>query len=523
MNNKKEKDLYSMKIRLIYTALLTILLAGFTSCIDESLNVDPNRPASVPTTSLIVTAEKKLVDNLRSENISLRGSALFVQQLSQNTYTSQSRYDIPYSYSADYWSGLYKVLNNLQEIISLNTDAATKDIVTANGAGRNATQIAISRVLKSYAYYALTDVFGNVPYDSYGNNDADFQALQQNPDNITPKYASQEKIYTDILKELQEAGDTLLQYASENTFGVSDIIYAGDNQKWAKFANSLRLRFATRLKDKNLTLYQSEFADALSKGVFESNADNAVYQYSVASPNEAPYYRATVTANRKDFAISSVFINLLKGENTELPVVDPRLYVYAAKNNAGNYVGLPYGLTEAQAGKFSATNVSLPGAVYSAASYAEVLQEYAEVQFLISEYNGWSQSNYENGVRASLEKWGVSTADANTYIASLPVASQRNVLNQKYIALFTQFLEGWSEYRRTGFPDFLVKKDDVIFSGTIDGSAVSYTFSPLYGDGGVPARLYYPVKEQTVNKTSYQEAIADQGNDVIETKLWVFK
>ena len=97
------------------------------------------------------------------------------------------------------------------------------------------------------------------------------------------------------------------------------------------------------------------------------------------------------------------------------------------------------------------------------------------------------------------------------------------MLNQKYIALFTQFLEGWSEYRRTGFPDFLVKKDDVIFSGTIDGSAVSYTFSPLYGDGGVPARLYYPVKEQTVNKTSYQEAIADQGNDVIETKLWVFK
>lgn len=512
-----------MKIKHIYTTIVLLSFSILVSCIDEDLNRDPNRPATVPTTSLIVTAEKRLVDNLRNENISLRGSALFIQQLSQNTYTSQSRYDIPFSYSADYWSGLYKVLNSLQEIIKLNTDASTKDIVTANGAGRNANQIAISRILKSYSYYALTDVFGDVPYQSHGNNDADFQALQQNPDNITPKYASQEKIYADLLKELKESGDTLLKYATETTFGASDIIYSGNNAKWAKFANSLRLRFATRIKLKYPALYQSHFTDAIAKGVFTSNADNAIYKYSATSPNEAPFYRATVTANRKDFAISSVFITLLKGENTQLPVADPRLPLYASKNSAGNYVGLPYGLTEAQAGKFSATNISLPGATYSSANYGEVLQEYAEVAFLISEHNNWSQSDYENGVKASLAKWGVTTAETNAYVAALPPANHRNVLNQKYIALFTQFLEGWSEYRRTGIPDFLIKKNDVVFSGTIEGAPVTFTFSPLYGDGGVPARLYYPVKEQTVNKASYQSAISSQGNDVIETKLWIFK
>src|SRR5574344_1209675 len=101
-----------MKLKTIYTLIISLTVAGFSSCIDEDLNIDPNRPSAVPTTSLIVTAEKRLVDNLRSENISLRGSALFVQQLALNTYTSQSRYDIPFSYSADYWSGLYKVLNN---------------------------------------------------------------------------------------------------------------------------------------------------------------------------------------------------------------------------------------------------------------------------------------------------------------------------------------------------------------------------------------------------------------------------
>ena len=116
---------------------ILIVLSGIVlvSCVDESLNIDPNRPSTVPTTSLISTAQKHLIDNVRGEQASLRSSGLFVQQISMNTYTSQSRYDMPFSYSADIWSGLYGVLNNLQEIIHLNTDAATKDQVTANGAG----------------------------------------------------------------------------------------------------------------------------------------------------------------------------------------------------------------------------------------------------------------------------------------------------------------------------------------------------------------------------------------------------
>lgn len=511
-----------MKINKLYIlgVFASIVLS---SCVDD-INEDPNRPTSVPTTSLITSSEKSLVDNLRSEQVSLRGSMLFVQYFAQNTYTTQSRYDIPFSYSDDYWKGLYETLNNLEEIINLNTDPATKDVATANGAGRNATQIAISRVLKSYAFYALTDLFGNVPYESYGNKDEDFQALQQNPENITPKYAPQEKIYADILDELKAAGDTLIKYQAETTFGKADIIYAGSNQKWAKFANSLRLRFATRIKEKNQALYKEHFEDALDKGVFTGNGDNAAFKYSTTSPNEAPLYRATVTANRKDFAISNIFTDLLQGNNPILPVADPRLPIYALPASTTNtYVGLPYGLANDQAGKFAATGVSLPGSVINAANYAEVLMEYAEVEFLISEYNGWSQSNYVSGVRASLEKWGVSADDVTTYLASLPAANQQNVLTQKYIALYMQGLESWSEYRRTGYPDFLVKEGDIVFQGAIEGEEVTYRFEPLFGDGGVPSRLYYPTKEQNVNQANYQQALSVQGNDKIETKLWVFK
>lgn len=360
-----------------------VIFVTFNSCVDDQLNIDPNRPSSVPTPSLLTTAEKNLTDVVRGEPASLRSSALFVQQLSQNTYTSQSRYDVPFSYSADIWSGLYGVLNNLQEIIYLNSDPSTKDLATAGGVGRNATQIAISRVLKAYAYHSLTDFFGNVPYDSYGREDPDFEALKQNPDNITPKYAAQEKIYADLLDELRAAADTLLKYPGEGTFGSADIIYGGNHIQWARFANSLRLRVAMRLKEKHPSLYETHFEDALEKGVFAGNNDNAVYRYSPAAPNEAPYYRATVTANRRDFALAKPFIDLLKGENPQLPVKDPRLDKYAAANDEGEFVGLPYGLTEAQAGNFSAGDVSLPGAIYGAADYGEVLMEYAEVEFLI--------------------------------------------------------------------------------------------------------------------------------------------
>ncbi len=114
------------------------------------------------------------------------------------------------------------------------------------------------------------------------------------------------------------------------------------------------------LKDKKQLPLSIPFCRCVREGVFTSNADNAVYKYAAAAPNEAPYYRATVTANRRDFALSKPFIDLLKGENNQLPVADPRLSKYASVNNLGVYEGLAYGLTEAQAGSFAAGDVSLP-------------------------------------------------------------------------------------------------------------------------------------------------------------------
>src|SRR5690606_31182469 len=421
---------------ILFTAAVVLALGACSDREFEKINTDPNRPANVPTSSIILAAQKQLVDNIRNENFSLRGTQLFAQYYSQNIYTDQSRYDIPRSYADAYWADAYKALNNLNKVIKLNTDEDTKAIASAGTAGMNANQIAISRVLKAFTFHSLTDVFGDIPYESYGNRDPDFEALQQDPDNYTPKYASQQKIYEDLLNELKQAADTLWKYKDLNTFGSSDIIYKGANESWARFANSLRLRLATRVRVKNPDLATQHIEAAIAQGVFTSNAHNAVFRYAANAPNEAPLYRATVTANRKDFAISHVLTNALKGQLGPFDSEDPRLPAYALPNEKGDYIGQPYGLPLEAGGINGPTDISLPGSVINAPDFGETLQEYAEVAFLIAEHKNWSDEEYRRGVQASLEKWGIAAADAKAYADGLPAANRENVLTQKYFALF---------------------------------------------------------------------------------------
>lgn len=512
-----------MKIsQTLYISIMSIATLLVSSCSDsilQEINTDPNNPRNVPTTTLIVTAQKQAMDAIRSENINLRGAQLFTQYYAQNIYTDQSRYVIPADYSDLFWKGAYKSLNNLNDIIKLNTDQATKAIVSAGTAGTNSNQIAVARILKSYIFHNLTDVFGDIPYESYGNKDPDFEALQQAPDNLTPKYATQEKIYRDLLNELDQAADTLYKYRSLNTFGKADIIYQGSNEKWFKFANSLRLRLANRILHKVSVEAKQHIDDALQQGVFTSNSDNATFKYSSSAPNEAPLYRATYTANRRDFAVSNVIIEVLKGQRGPFTTADPRLEKYSNKNDENQYVGQPYGLPLEAASVLPYNKISQPGSAINSANFAEVLQEYAEVAFLISEYKNWDQTSYVNGVKASLEKWGVSSAEYASYVGNLPAATAETVLSQKYIALYTQGIEGWSEIRRTNYPKFLIKKGDFLWSGLIGGVSKTFYFEPEVTTN-IPTRLVYPLVEQRTNKINYQQALAQQGDDVITTKLW---
>lgn len=502
-------------LKYTFAAIAALLLAACSDDKFRDINTDPNRPADVPTTTIISVAQKQLVDALRGSNANFRGSMLFAQYFSQNQYTNESRYDIGRTNADGIWDNTYKALNNLEQIIRLNTDPLTKEKVSGT-VGPNENQIAIARILKSFAFLSLTDVFGDIPYSSYGNTDPDFQALKINPEILKPKYASQEKIYQDILKELKEAA---AQLTTANTFAAYDGIYKGNTALWKKFANSLRLRVAVRIRAKLPQVAAAHIQEAIAGGLITTNAENATLKYENKSPNEAPLFRNTVTENRRDFSVSHILINVLKGQVGPFTAADPRLAVYARVNNKGEYRGQPYGLLPSVASILKAEDISLPGTLVNAADYSEVLIELAEVNFLLSEVRNWSQADYVAGVRASLEKWGITGAAADTYVNALPAASQANVLSQKYLALYMQGIEAWSEIRRTGYPAWLIKPGDVVWADVPSGEQDASKFVPLVGTG-IPARLYYPQKEQAVNLDNYRAAIGAQGGDNLATKVW---
>lgn len=503
------------KITVVFSLSL-VILAGCTKDFEE-INTNPNAPIDVPTYAFMTNAQKQLCDNIFDAWWGGRQSMLWAQYWSQNNYTDEDRYNIRQNVNNGYWRTIYTILSDLNEIIELNENPDKAGLMSAYGA--NVNQIASARILRAWAFQHLTDLYGDIPY---------FDALKGKSDRLfLPKYDKQQDIYPAIIQELTEAAAQI--DVNKPGWTQGDVIYGGDMAKWKKFANSLKLRMALRMKKADAAKAQHYIDEALAGGVFESNADNAAFKYLTSPPNTAPMWNAYYVDNRTDFAVTAQFVDLLKGipvggaakPNPFDGVEDPRLPIFAApvKNPTmlGEGIhGMPYGMPDDITKQIGAQGSSWPGDAILAPDFATVLMDYAEVEFMLSEINNWDQTHYINGVRASCEYWGLDAATIDAFIAALPPANQETVLTQKYIALYPQGYEAWSEYRRTGFPKTLVHPGEVTW---IDLSGNPVIFEAL-GAEDIPRRLTYPQEEQTVNGTNYQAAKAQMGDDTFETRMW---
>ena len=276
-----------------------------------------------------------------------------------------------------------------------------------------------------------------------------------------------------------------------------------------------------------------------------SNEDTVGLVYEANEVNPSPLYSAFFIDSRNDFAVSNTFIELLKGERGSFDV-DPRLQKYAApyrvKDKDGNYIniniesvqdnsytesadindyqGMPYGIDNSVTASQLGTESPFSSNVLKQ-DYTEIFMEYAEVEFLLSEANGWSDANYKKGVTASMERWGVEPAKITAFVNALPAANMENVLTQKYIALYMQPYEAWAEYRRTGYPKTLLlpgQKHDL--NAPLKDGTTDYTFQSLItGLTDLPSRLFYPVGVQTKNGENYKAAVQNIGGDEMNTKL----
>ncbi len=511
------------RIKIFMTFLFAVLFV--TACTDkfEQLNSDPNVPgvSQAAPDMLLTNAIESMTDRVHEIFLGHEMGSCWAQQMAKVQYTDEDRYIPRVSVINNSWTSLYA--------------ASGQDIAAIYQVGmdrENDNYKGVALVLKVYVTSVLTDLFGDIPYQEAWKGTAEESI-------VSPKYDTQESIYRDIVAKLDEANSLLSEDGSEI---AGDILFENNILAWKKFANSLRIRLLMRMSDRDAALATTEIskivADPDTYPIFEGNEDNAALAYLGSSPNNNP-----INENRKtrdDHRVSANLIDLLY---TNAPSPDYRVSLYAnLAAGSGDYVGMPNGLTSADAGGYlgnGLANTSKIGSFYSAASAPGMLMSYAELQLFLAEaahkgiipggetaaeayyVAGVEASYYQNeeAITAELDdvwydtfvSWGWDENDILAYAlvdfwdyggwAYDPANAMEQIATQKYVATFDQGLQSWFEWRRTGFP---------VLTPAVAGA----------NGGKIPVRVYYPSDEASRNPSNLQEAVSRQGADDLNTKVW---
>jgi len=473
--------------------LLTISSLLFMSCEtvdfgDENLN--PNAVSKANTGALITGAMRNIpgiVSNVDS-------GVLYAQHVSEITYNDESCYEtIQWNFDS-FYSG---PLMDLQTVINLNTD----DPASYSSSGSAGMQMGVAHLLQVYMYHVMTDRWGAIPYS---------EALK-GVDNLKPKFDDQKDIYTGLFAQI-DAALAMLDGGGLN----GDFMFNGNATSWKKFGNTMKMVMALRMADVDAASAQSKFLEAHNAGVIGAGGD-IHYPYSAADANDSPWQDRFQT--RDDYAASDTMVEHL------IANTDPRLHKFAqpvaqAGDASGQvtyttvdgkvYGGMPYGVLNP--GILQSWISYLPADVIytSAATKGGMLYSYAQVAFGYAEAasRGWipasagtTQQWYEIGINASMTQWGVSSADAATYVASVGAASMQTIAEEKWVALYMQGWEAWSEWRRLDFPVLTAAKDD------------------LFGTG-IPLRNGYGATTASANKANHDAAVAKISGYNQASKVW---
>lgn len=475
-----------MKLRYSYLLFFGIVLFSITSCKKEleRINQNPNAAQNAQPDYLLTTATKTAVDEYWKITQATNPSSLFVQQWALIQYTDPDRYIFTNSSFQEFWTVEYSSIVNLDEIIKLADDED------------NPNYKGVALVLRSWTFSLLTDAFGDIPYK---------QSIQIDQ-HLTPAYDAQKDVYSGILDDLKNAQADL----DPNGKSIAgDIIYGNDISLWKKFANSLRLRIALRISDREPDTAKQVWTDIQNEGgsFISDNSEIAQLIY-LNSPNQNPISNYFDT--RDDYRISKTIVDKL------IQLNDPRLPVYAAKTQdptSPPYAGLPNGLLVGDASNYGFSKTSKPGTYFIDPHAPAVIVSYSEVLFDRAEAaaRGFTDEDaatlYKQAILASLNQYNISDADATVYINSPNVQYdaanfKKSIGDQKWIALFGQGLEAYAEWRRLDYPQL-----QPAVAGVLNGQ--------------MPLRFIYPGTEQSLNGKSYQQAVSDQGADLLTTRLWV--
>ncbi len=466
---------------------ITALIA--TSCNDYlDVNENPNDPKESTPRLTLPFAQRDLAW-LNATSMTYLGQYIAYNWATPSNWSANqdfSRYTVNSNFYSTIFETSYGVIFKNLTYVQNYTDAT--------GAVDYSAYKAIASTLKGFQYQYLVDLYGDVPYTEANQRSA----------NITPKYDDAQTIYKAVIADLTAAATTALNLPQNaQNPGTQDIIFGGDMEEWAKFANTVKLRMLVRLSNTNQDAYikaQIALIDANGAGYITSNV-NVNPGYSNNKSKQNPffgYYRNATTnaeTDRGDYTVASDYtINYLTTTN------DPRLSrLYAPAQTGGAFKGAPQVTTLPGVG-FTSKDLSKigPGLLIDHTQdqplmilpEALLLQAEAIARGYIPGGDAAAKEKYEEAVNVSFEDLGVPNpaATAAVYLAqdraNTAWTSSLNkieaIITQKWIALNgTSSIELWIEKTRTGFPANLPM--------------------PAEGGGKRPVRLLYPSSEISRN------------------------
>jgi len=494
--------------------LLTVLLVLGPSCSEDFLSVNefnPNSASAVPANLVLPAAL-----NTSSRIVNLPRNFAFIYLwhgcMAVSGGYAQSGALIGYNLlNSNYqgnWSNSYL---NLQNYDYIEKNSTTENLQPYK---------AIAKIMKVYIYQILVDTYGNVPYS---------EALRTDDGILKPVYDNQQTIYEDLVVQLDAAMNLITSAPADAAeVGDYDIIFHGDMDLWWKFANTLKLRLLVNQSDMTgrdnyistaLATTSSTSADYL--GVGEGAMLNPGYSQSTSKMN--PFWE---TFYKQDGSQQSDGLGYFVANQDACDFLtsnsDPRKLRFfqsstgAATDNTvtGNYFGALV------LNPVPSTSKLGPGMLQSYNMDAPILTDF-ESLFLQAEaaqrglITGNVKALYESAVTQSIIYMGGAdgtSAAAATYLAqtrtlvNFDIADAANtelelILTQKWCAL-----NGinpntiWTDYRRTGYPDFL-----------------HFTENPDRKNDTPPVRLLYPQTEINLNNDN---VLAQGDIDVFTSKIF---
>lgn len=402
-------------------------------------------------------------------------------------------------------------------------------LVSVNVPTTNPDFWGVALILKVYIMDRLTDKFGPIALSKVGLSP------------ISTPYDDQDSVYNEFFAALDTATANLQTYITANPskkpFAAFDLVYGGDYAQWIKFANSLRLRLAMHIVKVAPATAQAQAVKALAAtgGLLSVPADDAGVS---GGGYHNPLF--VISTAWTDISLGAPVAAFMNGYN------DPRLPQYAMPATApasiaGQYVGIRIGSTITAKPGYNGYSILNTTSAVGTAEPMKMMTA-AEVWFLRSEaaLRGWTsesaQTDYETGVQTSMTQWGVSIGNYLSDATSVPTGytdpsnSANNspavstitiawdpaatnevqlerIITQKWIAMFPEGQEAWTEFRRTGYPKLFTVVNN-------NSNGVISTTTQI-------RRLAYPSIEYSTNLAAVTAAVTALGGpDNGGTRLW---